>query len=177
MCCIPARTAGWLSAPSGGWETAGVFVVDDLVGWLIGRLAEAGYQKLITLVRGSDQARALNAAVKAAVEATVGEIGPSNGEEAERVAKQINKAFHRRDPVPLPSGQPTLLEALQAGIAGQLSVLDDAGQPAVSVPGASISVVADKLTGHLLHEIMIGGSQGGPLTPLADQLNHDLTHL
>ena len=107
-----------------------MFVVDDLVGWLIGRLADAGYQKLATLVRGSDQARALKKAVTAAVQATVREIGPSGGEEADRAAEQINKAFRRREPVPLPPGQPTLLEALQAGIAGQLSVLDDAGQPA-----------------------------------------------
>ena len=40
-----------------------------------------------------------------------------------------------------------------------------------------VSVVADKLTDHLLREITIRGSQGGPLLPLADQLNHDLTHL
>jgi hypothetical protein len=28
-----------------------------------------------------------------------------------------------------------------------------------------------------MREIMLRGSRGGPLTPLADQLNHDLTHL
>jgi hypothetical protein len=42
------------------------------------------------------------------------------------------------------------------------------------VPG---SVLAERLTGHLVREIMPRGSRGGPLTPLADQLNHDLTHL
>lgn len=56
-----------------------MFVVDDLVGWLIGRLADAGYQKLATLVFGSDQARALKKAVTAAVQATVDEIGPLAG--------------------------------------------------------------------------------------------------
>jgi len=86
-----------------------VFVVDDLVGWLINRLADAGYKKLITLVRGSDQARALRPAVMAAVEATVNEIGPSGEEEADRVAEQINKAFGKRKPVRLPPGQLTLL--------------------------------------------------------------------
>jgi hypothetical protein len=154
-----------------------VFVVDDLVGWLIGRLADAGYQKLTTLLRGSDQARALKQAVAAAVQATVGEIGPSGGEEAEWVAEQITKAFRRREPVPLSPGQPTLLEALQAGIAGQLSVLDDAGQPAVSLPGVPVSDVAAKLTGHLVRQIQVRGSRGGALADLADQLNHDLTHL
>jgi hypothetical protein len=167
---------GWRLEPPGG-ETTGVFVVDDLVGWLIGRLADAGYKKLTTLLRGSDQARALKQAVTAAVQATVGEIGPSDGEEAERVAEQINKAFRRREPVPLPPGQPTLLEALQAGIAGQLSVLDDAGQSSASLPGVPASDVAAKLTGHLVRQIQIRGSRGGALADLADQLNHDLTHL
>jgi hypothetical protein len=32
-----------------------VFVVDDLLAWRIGRLADAGYQKLIARVRGSDR--------------------------------------------------------------------------------------------------------------------------
>jgi glycine cleavage system regulatory protein/spore maturation protein SpmB len=154
-----------------------MFVVDDLVGWLIGRLADAGYQKLSTRLRGSDQARALKEAVTAAVEATVGEIGPSDGEKAERVAGQINKAFRRREPIPLPPGQPTLLEALQAGIAGQLSARDDAGHATAGLLGVPVSEVAAKLTGHLIRQIQIRGSRPGPLTPLAGQLNDDLTHL
>jgi hypothetical protein len=153
-----------------------VFVVDDLVGWLVGRVADAGYQKLTTWLRGSDQARALKQAVTAAVQGTVGELGLSGGQ-ADLVAEQINNAFRRRDPVPLPPGQLTVLEALQAGIAAQLSARDDAGQLAVSLPGAAVGEVAAKLTGHLLREIQVRGSRGGPLTDLADQLNHDVTHL
>jgi hypothetical protein len=76
-----------------------VFVVDDLVGWLITRLADAGYKKLITRLRGSDQQRALKEAVTAAVQVTVREIGLSGGEEADRAAEQINKAFRGREPV------------------------------------------------------------------------------
>jgi len=76
----------------------------------------------------------------------------------------------------------TLAEGLQAGIAGQLAVLDDAGltgtwQSSAEVLGVPGAVLADRLTGHLVREIMFRGSGGGPLTPLADQLNHDLTHL
>ena len=78
---------GLVSGGPGGWETAGVFGVDALVGWLIGRLADAGYQTLARLLRGSDQARALKQAVTAAVQATVSEIVPSGGEEAERVSR------------------------------------------------------------------------------------------
>ena len=154
-----------------------MFGVDNLVGWLIGRLLDAGYQKLATRVRGSDQARALRKAVEAAVQATVAEIGLSDPVEAEQAAEQINTAFRHREPIPLPPGQPTLLEALQAGIASQLRVVDDAGQPAWNWPGVPVSEVAAELTGHLVRQIQIRGSEPGPLAPLADQLNHDLTHL
>ncbi len=113
----------------------------------------------------------------AAVQATADEISPADPEQAQWTAAQISTAFGRRKPVPLPPGRPTVLEALRAGIAGQLSGLDDAGRTAASMPGAPVSEVAYKLTGHLVREIVIRGSQEGPLTPLADQLNHDLTHL
>lgn len=42
------------------------FVVDDLVGWLVGLLAEAGRKKLTALVLGSEQERALGRAATAA---------------------------------------------------------------------------------------------------------------
>src|SRR6185437_7916454 len=44
----------------------------------------------------------------------------------------------------------------------------------LEVPGR---VLADKLTSHLLREIVMRGSRGGPLFPLASQLNDDVTHL
>lgn len=74
------------------------------------------------------------------------------------------------------------MEALGAGIAGQLAVLDDAsltgtGQSSADVLGVSGAVVAGVLTGHLLREILTGGAGGGPLFPLASQLNDDVTHL
>lgn len=53
---------------SGGWETAGVvFVVDDLAAWLVELLADAGREKLATLVLGDPQERALRQAAAAAV--------------------------------------------------------------------------------------------------------------
>ena len=62
--------------------------------------------------------------------------------------------------------QATLLEALQAGIAEQLRVLDDAsltgtGQSSADVLGIPGTEVAVKLTGHLLREIVARGSRGG----------------
>ena len=159
-----------------------VFVADALGGWLVEQLADAGRKKLTELVLGSEQERALRRAADAAVWATAEEMSPSGGEQAGQVAMVISEVF--RDPVPdAPLAGPVmLLEGLQAGIAGQLAVLDDAGltgtgQSSADVLGVPGTVLADRLTGHLVREIIVRGSGGGPLTPLADQFNHELTRL
>jgi hypothetical protein len=159
-----------------------VFVADALGGWLVGQLADAGRKKLTELVLGSEQQRALRRAADAAVWATAEELSPCGGEQAEQAAMVISEVF--RDPAPdAPLAGPVmLLEGLQAGIAGQLAVLDDAGltgtgQSSADVLGAPGTVLADRLTGHLVREIIVRGSGGGPLTPLADQFNHELTRL
>ena len=163
-----------------GWETAGVvFVAEALGGWLVEQLADAGRKKLTELILGSEQERALRRAADAAVWATAKEMSPSGGEQ---VAMVISEVFS--DPVPdAPLAGPVmLLEGLQAGIAGQLAVVDDpgltgTGQSSADVLGVPGTVLADRLTGHLVREIIVRGSGGGPLTPLADQLNHELTRL
>ena len=159
-----------------------VFVADALGGWLVGQLADAGRKKLTELVLGSEQERALRRAADAAVWATAEEMSPSGGEQAGQVAMVISEVF--RDPVPAAplAGPVMLLEGLQAGIAGQLAVLDDAGltgtgQSSADVLGVPGTVLADRLTGHLVREIIVRGSGGGPLAPLADQFNHELTRL
>ena len=144
-------------------------------------LADAGRKKLTALVLGSDQERALRKAAADAVQDTAAEMGLS-AEQARQLATVIRKAF--RKPVhyaPL-SGSVTMLEVLQTGIARQLTVLDDArpigtGRSSAEVLGVPNAVLAEKLIGHLVQEIWIRGSGGGPLTPLAEQLNHDVTHL
>jgi tetratricopeptide (TPR) repeat protein len=164
-------------------ETAGVvFVADDLGAWLVGLLADAGRRKLAVLVLGSEQERALRQAAAAAVQLTAGELAFGNGEHAGRLAMVISEVF--REPVPdgRLAGQETLLEALHAGVAEMLAVLDDVsltgtGQSSAGVLGVQGSVVAEKLAGHLVREVMLRGSRGGPLAPLAGQLNHDVTHL
>jgi hypothetical protein len=158
-----------------------VFVVDDLGAWLVGCLADAGSKKLIALALGSDQERALRKAAADAVQDTAAEMSLS-AEQARQFAEVIRKAFRKPVQDMAPAGWVTLLEVLQAGIAGQLAVLDNAGrigtgQSSAEVLGVPSAVLADKLTGHLMREIMLRGSAGGPLAPLADQLNHDLTHL
>ena len=159
-----------------------VFVVDDLAAWLVGLLADAGRKKLTTLVLGDAQERALRQAAIAAVQDTAGELSPSDGQRAGQIAMVISEVFRAPVPDAPLAGVATLVEGLQAGIAGQLAVLDDAGltgtgQSSAEVLGVPGTVLADRLTGHLVREIMFRGSRGGPLTPLADQLNHDLTHL
>jgi hypothetical protein len=159
-----------------------VFVADALGGWLVGQLADAGRKKLTELVLGSEQERALRRAADAAVRATAEEISPAGGEQAGQVAMVINQVFGDPAPDAPLAGPVMLLEGLQAGIAGQLAVLDDAGltgtgQSSADVLGVPGAVLADRLTGHLVGEIIVRGSGGGPLAPLADQFNHELTRL
>jgi hypothetical protein len=125
---------------------------------------------------------ALWQAATAAVQDTAEEMSPSGGEQAGQLAMVISEVFGDPVPVAALAGAVTLLEGLQAGIAGQLAVLDDAGltgtgQSSADVLGVPGTVLAERLTGHLVRQIMLRGSGGGPLTPLADRLNHDLTHL
>jgi hypothetical protein len=159
-----------------------VFVADDLAAWLIGLLADAARKKLTSLILGSEQERALRSAATAAVQLSAAELRPGDAQQAEHVALIISQVFGEPAPtVPL-AGNATVLEALQAGIARRLAVLDDAsltgtGQSSAQVMGVPGAEVAQKLTAHLLREIVARGSRGGPLEPLANQLNHDRAYL
>ena len=159
-----------------------VLVVDDLAAWLVGLLADAGRKKLTTVVLGDAQERALQQAAVAAVQDTAEELSPSDSQRAGQIAMVIHEVFRAPVPDAPLAGVAALVEGLQAGIAGQLAVLDDAGltgtgHSSAEVLGVPDAVLADRLAGHLVREIMLRGSRGGPLTPLADQFNHDLTHL
>ena len=94
----------------------------------------------------------------------------------------LSEIFGMRLPDTPQVGHVSLLEALQAGVAEKLAVLDDAsltgtGQSAADSLGVPSGFLGDKLASHLTREVLIRGSRGGPLAPLADQLNHDMTHL
>ena len=159
-----------------------VFVADDLGAWLVGALAEAGRRRLTTLVLGSDQERALRQAATAALQFTAAELRPEGGKRASELAMVVSQVFGAPLPDALLTVQATLLEALQAGIADQLAVLGDpgltgTGQSSADVLGVRAETLAEKLTSHLVQEIVVRGSRGGPLAPLAGQLNHDVTHL
>jgi TIR domain len=158
------------------------FVADDLGAWLVGLLADAGRKKLTAWVLGTDQERTLRSATTAAVRLTAEELRPDNDEQAEQVALVVNQVFSEPVPAVLPAGHTTMLEGLQAAIAERLAVLEDAGltgtgQSSADVLDTPSAVVAELLTANLLREIVTRGAHGGPLFPLASQLNDDVTHL
>ena len=165
------------------WETGSmVFVADDLAAWLIGLLADAGRKKLTALVLGTDQERALRSAATAAVRLTAEDLRPGNNEQIEHLALVISQVFSEPLHAAPITRHETVIEALQEGITKQLAVLDDAsltgtGQSSADVLGVTGVALAEKLTACLTREIVIRGARGGPLFPLASQLNDDLTHL
>ena len=158
------------------------FVADDLAAWLVGLLADSGRKRLTAWLVGDEQQRALRQAATAAVQSAAGDLCAGDQERADEQAMVISQVFGAVMPqAPLRDHQ-TLLEALQAGVAGQLAVLDDPGLTGTGMSSAQVLGVATEdlaagLAGHLVREIIVRGSQGGPLEPLAAQLNHDLTHV
>jgi tetratricopeptide (TPR) repeat protein len=159
-----------------------VFVADDLAAWLIFISAEGGRKKLTSLILGDDQERALRPAATEAVQLTSAELCPGDAQRAEELAIMVGQLFKTPVPGAPLTGHETLLEALQEGIAGQLKLLDN---PRLTVTVKSLTgmgdlsatIVAQKLTGHLMREIVARGSRGGPLAPLAHQLSDDRTYL
>jgi hypothetical protein len=176
VCGKVANRARWLDTASV------VFVVDDLAGWLVGVLADAGRKKLTGFIFGDEQERALRPAASAAVQQALHDLSPAGDEQATQLAAAVRKALKKSELAAPLTGQVTLMEALHASIAAQLAMVDHAdltgvGRSAAAVPGVSGAMVADRLASYLVREITVRGSHGGPLAPLADQLNHDLTHL
>ena len=174
---------GWRPVITGGWETVGVLFVDPVVSWLVFILAEGGRKKLTSLILGNDPERALRPAARAAVQATAAELCPNDPKQAaEELAIMINPLFEAPPPGAPLGEQETVLQALQMAIAEQLRLLEDPGltetlKSLTGMPDVSAKIVAQKLTGHLVQEIVVRGSRGGPLAPLASQLNHDRTYL
>lgn len=158
------------------------FVVDDLASWLVGLLADAGRKRLIGLISGGEQERALRPVTDAAIRRTAEETCHGKGERAEHVARVIGEVFRERSPSAWPTESGTILEGLQLGVAQQLAVLSDAdltgtGQSSEDALGISAELLARTLTDHLVAGIISQGAQAGPLSALANQLNHDWTHL
>jgi hypothetical protein len=165
-----------------------VFVAEAFAGWLVGQVADASRKRMGILLLGSDQERALQEAATAAIRATAQQLrlGPEAADDpqgAEHLARVIDQVFQQPQAVEESlTGHPTLLQGLQAGVIVRLAVLDDADitgtqSSSAELLGISVRELTDLLIGQLLRELVIRGAGGGPLAPLADQLNHDLTHL
>jgi tetratricopeptide (TPR) repeat protein len=94
----------------------------------------------------------------------------------------VDQVFEARMQNGFLEDHPTILEGLQAAVAAQLAVLAD---PALSGTGVSsaqalglpFEEITETLVRSVVEEIVARGAAGGPLALLANQLNHDLTHL
>jgi hypothetical protein len=163
-----------------------------LAEWLVGQVADASRKRVGTWLRGSEQERALEEAATAAIHATAWELrsGPGTADDlegAEYLARVIDQVFQKA-PAPDESvtEHTTLLEGLQAGVVGRLAVLEDDSitvditeEPVSSAGmlGVSVGELTELLIDHLLRELVVRGAGGGPLAPLANQINHDFTRL
>ena len=131
-----------------------MFVADDLGAWLVERLADAGRGRLSAWIFGTEQERALRSAATEAVHLTVGELWPGDNERAEYAALVISQVFGELVPSVPTAGPTTVLEALGAGIASQVAVLEDpgltgTGQSSADLLGVSAGTLAPVLTGHV----------------------------
>lgn len=157
----------------------------DFGAWLVGLLADAARKKLTVLVLGSEQERELRQAAIAAIEATVTEMAGPGAEQIDQLRMIINQVLSF-DSVPdiRAAERVPLLEVMQSEIGRQLALLEDAEITGIDKSPAELlglqgrgQELAYRITGHLIREIILRGSRGRPLTPLANQLNHDATHL
>lgn len=144
------------------------FVADDLGAWLVAVLADAGRRRLAEFFLGTEQECALRSAASRAVQLTADDLYPDGGEAHEHLTRVISEVFGPAERALALGAQQTLLEALRAGIAGQLAVLDDpsltgTGKSAAGILGVAPGVLAEKLTGHLEQEIRTRSVGGGPL--------------
>ena len=131
---------------------------------------------------GTEQQRALKQAASMAIKQTARELHLQADEEVSHLAMVIDQVFSEPVPARPVAEYPTLLQALQVGVATQLAVLGDAsltgtGRSSADLLGMSVESLTEKLTGHLLREIVDRGAGNGPLAALANQLNHDVTYL
>ena len=158
------------------------FVADDLAAWLVSLLADTGRKRLAAWLLGDEQERALRQAATAAVQDAADDLCAGDEQRAGHQAMVISQVFGVVVPDAPLRDHRTLLEALQAGVVSQLAVLDDpgltgTGKSSAQVLGVATADLAQKLASNLVREITVRGSRGGPLEPLAAQLNHDMTHV
>jgi len=151
-----------------------VFLVDDLTAWLVGVLADQGVKQLVNATLGDDLQRALPAVIRRAVDLTTTDLCPDDRERADELARLISTRFRKRKPDLLLGGHDTVVEALRASVASQVTPLGgDRGE----VLGISVAVLADKLSEQLIGEIEVTGLRDAPLEALANRLTQDRIYL
>ena len=158
------------------------FVTGAFATWLLEQLADAGRSRLTRFLLGDEQERALRAAAKTAIQLTAEDFYPEDDPRAGQLARVIDQVFGYAVPVALMAEHATLLQALHAGIGARMAPLGDAdltgtGRSSAELLGVPAAMLDQKLIGHLVREIVSRGARGGPLEPLASQLNNDVTHL
>jgi tetratricopeptide (TPR) repeat protein len=160
-----------------------VVLTEALGSWLLGQFADVSRKWLGEQLLGRDQERALRGAGKAAILRTARELRPDGSEEdVKHLAAVVDQVFRARMPNAPLEEQPTILQALESGIAAQLTMFGDAdltgiGESSAQALGLPVEKITETLVRNVVQEILARGAGGGPLAPLADQLNHDLTHL
>ena len=140
-----------------------MFVVDHLVAWLIGMLADEGLTQLTNLVRGpwsgpecGDPASGRDDHHRAC---------PDDSERADDLADLINKRFKKRKPTFRLAVTTRFWRRCGASVARQLTSLrGDQGE----ILGVSVAILSDTLPEQLIKDIMLTGIRGGPLEPLTD---------
>jgi tetratricopeptide (TPR) repeat protein len=155
---------------------------DDVGAWLVAVLGDAARRKVTELVLGSDLERALSQAARGAVRAMAAEAGGGDADRSAEVGRVVGEVFAAAVPGAALLARRTVLESLQASVAAQLAVLDDAGLTGTGMSSAAVlgltgSGLAGLLTRHLVTQVVATGLRGGALGPLAAQLNHDMTRL
>jgi tetratricopeptide (TPR) repeat protein len=158
-----------------------LFGADMLASWLFGLVADASRDRAAAWLLGSDQERALRQAVAAAVERVAREVQPADDEQSMQIAMAVGQVLGDLGPGAYLAEHATLLEAVRSEIARQLAPLGDAGltgtgRSAAELLGVPADELARRLFNSLMREIDVRGAAGGPLAPLARQLNDDVTH-
>lgn len=158
-----------------------VFIADHLAAWLISVLADFGRYRLLELVLGDEVERALRSVATGAVRRTAAEFHPDDENRAASLTMVINEVFDSPATENAHARNQTVLHGLQAGIAEKIALLSDTtitgtGQSSLDALGVNLAELTRNLTDNLVWEIVARGTRGGPLFPLASQLNDDITH-
>ncbi len=173
----PTRRAVVLDLSPSGLNTPYVdFVTGVFATWLLEQLADVGRSGLFRFIRGDKQDDALRRAADAAIKLTAADF--LQGEATEQLAVSIDQVFGGDVLDRTISKYPTILQTLQAEVTTRVAVLGDPdltgiGASSADLFGVSSTAVGQHLVSHLIAEIKKRGSRGGPLKPLADQLNFD----